>query len=75
MNSTLTISEIEQAINFWRSKEPANTDSALCARARVLAEVYGMMIYDRATSVAASRLTPEQLDAVRVALHERDRVL
>ncbi|MFX1689728.1 hypothetical protein PWR05_35245 [Paraburkholderia sp. A2RI-6] len=30
--------------------------------------MYGLMIYERATSVPVSRLTPEQIDAVRTAL-------
>ena len=68
MTNVLTIAEIEQAINFWCAQEPAGRDGALCARARALADVYGLMIYERATTVDVSRLTPEQLDAVRLGL-------
>ncbi|WP_322058471.1 DUF3717 domain-containing protein [Paraburkholderia sp. J63] len=40
----------------------------LCAPARALADVYGLMICECATPVDVTRLTPEQVDAVRVSL-------
>jgi hypothetical protein len=67
MTAVLTISEIEQAINYWCAQESRGQGGALCAKARPLADVYGLMIYERATSVAVLRLTPEQVDAVRTA--------
>ncbi|MBN3856706.1 DUF3717 domain-containing protein [Paraburkholderia sp. Ac-20340] len=70
MTNTLTIAELEQAINFWCAREPP-LDGALCARACTLADVYGLMIYERATTVDVSGLTPEQLDAVRLGLDYR----
>ncbi|MCG5077474.1 DUF3717 domain-containing protein [Paraburkholderia tagetis] len=72
MTTHLTIAEIEQAINFWCAREAPGEDGALCARARTLADVYGLMIYERAASVDVSRLTPEQMDAIRVALYQRE---
>ncbi|WP_429552144.1 DUF3717 domain-containing protein [Paraburkholderia sp. MM5477-R1] len=63
--------EIERAINYWCTQEPAGPDGALCARACALAAVYDPMIYERATSVAVARLTSEQVAAVRIALDLR----
>lgn len=72
MTTHLTISEIEQAINFWCAREPAGPEGALSARTRCLADVYGLMIYEHASSVDLSRLTPEQRDAIRIALYQRE---
>ena len=47
--STFTITEIEQAINVWRNRQPSGEDAALCPQARRLADIYGEMIYTRAT--------------------------
>ena len=44
MTTRLTIAEIEPAINFWCAQEAPDQDGALCARARPLADVYGLMI-------------------------------
>ncbi|WP_144029407.1 DUF3717 domain-containing protein, partial [Caballeronia sordidicola] len=38
----------------------------LCASARVLADVYGLMIYHHESSVSAGTFTAEQLHAVEV---------
>ncbi|WP_309789613.1 DUF3717 domain-containing protein [Caballeronia sp. LZ019] len=40
-----TIVDIENAINYWRSRQAATDDFAVCPRARVLADAYGAMIY------------------------------
>jgi len=60
MTAVLTIAEIEQAINYWCALESRGQGAALCARARPLADVYGLMIYERAnvrTGVAAHART------------------
>jgi hypothetical protein len=72
MTTCLTIAEIEQAINFWRPGEVPGENGALCARARTLPDVYGLMIYEHASSVDVSRLTPGQTHALRGALHHRE---
>jgi hypothetical protein len=68
MSKIFTISEIEQAINYWRVQEAPGMDGALCATARILADVYGRMIYHRAASVDISQFSPEQVEAIPVAL-------
>lgn len=72
MTTALTIAEIEQAINYWCARQAPGTDAALCPSARPLAEVYGLMIYERASAIDVSRLTPEQIEAIRVALYQLD---
>ena len=65
-----TIDQIETAINYWRNHQASGDDAALCPRARALADVYGLMIYQRVTKVAANKLTPEQNDALNLALSQ-----
>ncbi|KWK06041.1 hypothetical protein WM11_11655 [Burkholderia ubonensis] len=66
-----SIAEIEGAINVWRNRSPAPVRPdellVLCAEARVLADVYGVMIVSRATSVSRSSLTAKQAAALRGA--------
>lgn len=69
MSSIFTIAQIEQGINYWRNREASGTDAALCPSARVLADVYGLMICDRAETVDAGTLSAAQLDALNAALN------
>ena len=56
---TLSLPELEAAINFWRHQSPARgNEYALSAEVNILARVYALMIYHHASS-----LTLEQLDA------------
>jgi hypothetical protein len=64
---TITITQIEEAINIWRARQPSGDDASLCHEARVLADIYGWMIYARAVVVDAATLTPEQIAAIGVA--------
>ncbi|WP_244808676.1 DUF3717 domain-containing protein [Caballeronia zhejiangensis] len=67
-----TITEIESAINYWRSRQAATDDFAVCPRARVLADVYGTMIYQRRERVEARTLTAEQNEAIALALAQKE---
>jgi hypothetical protein len=69
--SVFTIIDVEQAINYWRELKPAGQDAALCREARVLADVYGQMIFSRADAIDASSLGSEQIQALRSALDQR----
>ncbi|OXJ06848.1 DUF3717 domain-containing protein [Burkholderia sp. AU6039] len=64
----VSIVEIEAAIKVWRNCSPAPTGPdeliVLCADARVLADVYGVMIVNRATCVPRSSLTSTQAAAL-----------
>ena len=72
MTSSVTIAELEQAINYWCARQQSDEGGALCAKARPLADVYGLMIYKRAVVIDVSELTPEQMEAIRIALYQRD---
>lgn len=68
---SIAIADIESAINVWRalSSAPADSDDAivLCPEARVLADLYGQMIFDGGPSVPVSKLSAEQLVALNGA--------
>lgn len=55
----LTLSELEQAINYWRSARPSQGEEcALSPEVNVLAEVYALMIFGHAKSVPLASLQP-----------------
>lgn len=66
--ATYTLSQIEDAINIWRSRHQAGEDSALCREARELAEPYTLAFLARRTSISADELTDEQKAIIRAAL-------
>jgi len=72
MTTALTIAELEQAINYWCARQAPGENGALCANARPLADVYGLMIYEGVTAIDVSRLTPEQMESIRIALYQRE---
>ncbi|WP_325090377.1 DUF3717 domain-containing protein [Burkholderia contaminans] len=67
----VSIAEIEVAINVWRNRSPAPIGPdellVLCPEARVLADVYGVMIVTRAKCVPRSSLTERQAAALTQA--------
>jgi len=67
----VSIAEIEVAINVWRNRSPAPIGPdellVLCPEARVLADVYGVMIVTRAKSGPRSSLTETQAAALTQA--------
>jgi uncharacterized protein len=44
------ITDIENAINFWRERLPSPDGVSLCAEVRALAEVYALMVYFKESS-------------------------
>ncbi|CAG2138139.1 hypothetical protein LMG19282_01451 [Cupriavidus campinensis] len=70
MKATVSIVEVEAAINAWRVRKPADHGAGLsiCPEVRVLAELYGEMIFSKQTDVAVSALTERQLITLRVAI-------
>lgn len=67
MYSILTI---EMAINYWCVVAPSPDQVCLTPNVRVLADVYGRMISERATEVARSNLTVAQSRAVTAAVEQ-----
>lgn len=67
-SEVVSIAQIEAAINFWRERCPVDAQNpSLCAQARVLADVYGWMIYAGKASVERAALSREQVAALEGA--------
>ncbi|MDH4290792.1 MAG: DUF3717 domain-containing protein, partial [Aquincola sp.] len=45
--AAIHITDIESAINWWRTRSPSPDGLRACAEVRALAEVYGLMVYHR----------------------------
>ncbi|POZ80217.1 DUF3717 domain-containing protein [Burkholderia contaminans] len=71
MTKSYTISDMETAINFWRERDQAGTDAALCARARSLVKPYTLMFLAKRTSIDQAELTPNELAALQGALNAK----
>lgn len=69
MENTYSIIEIESAINFWRVQDTSNEEYGLNAKVRVLADLYGRMIFDQRSAVAGSALNDAQAEALLIALN------
>ncbi len=55
----LTVNELEQAINYWRRQRPSTGDErALSAEVNVLANIYALMIFERAQTRSLDTLDP-----------------
>lgn len=53
----ITLPELEQAINYWRSLRPSSGEErALSPEVNTLATVYALMIYNKARSLPLSDL-------------------
>lgn len=67
----LTVDELEQAINYWRRHRPSTGEErALSAEVNVLANIYALMIFERARTHPLATLNPaarELIDAWRQA--------
>lgn len=70
----LTLNELEQAINYWRRMRPATGEErALSPEVNVLADVYALMIFQRAPARPLDTLAPEAralVDAWRKAAED-----
>lgn len=55
----ITLTELEQAINYWRSARPSTGEErALSPEVNTLANVYAMMIFNHARTVSVETLEP-----------------
>jgi hypothetical protein len=70
-SDTLSLPELERAINFWRRKHPSTGEEMrLCAEADALAEPYALAIVMRRASVQRDELSAAAraaIDAWRAA--------
>jgi predicted Fe-S protein YdhL (DUF1289 family) len=56
--TTIAITDIESAINYWRERAPSKDGIVLAAATRALAEVYAQLVYLRALVVDEAALPP-----------------
>lgn len=61
--TSIHITDIESAINFWRTKTPSVSGAALPPETRALAEVYGVMAFESAHEISEAALPPAALAA------------
>jgi hypothetical protein len=55
----ITLTELEQAINYWRSARPSTGEErALSPEVNTLADVYALMIFNHARAVSLESLEP-----------------
>lgn len=55
----ITLTELEQVINYWRAVRPSTGEErALSPEVNTLADVYALMIFNRARSIAPESLEP-----------------
>lgn len=58
----LLLTDLEQAINYWRSRRPSQGDErALSSEVNALANVYALMIYRKETSLPTEAMPAEVL--------------
>ncbi len=57
------ITDIESAINYWRSQKPSTDGLALAPELQALAEVYGTMAMERQHKIEATKLSPPAMAA------------
>jgi hypothetical protein len=61
----LTLAELEDAINYWRARSPAQGDALVLApQVKALAEIYALMIVHRMPRVQVPLLSPAARDAL-----------
>jgi hypothetical protein len=61
----LTLTELEQAINYWRRMRPSTGEEhALSAEVNALADVYALMIFQRARELKLEALPTEARDLI-----------
>ena len=59
MNTPIAMSDLEQAINYWRNRQPSQgEESRLCAEAAALAVPYALMIMGHQRNIDPDDLTP-----------------
>ena len=67
MQSFITLTEIESAINFWRQRSPSvGEEMRLCQEASSLATPYARMIIERTAQLEVAQLSEKAQNALRV---------
>lgn len=61
--TTIHITDIENAINWWRDRSPSPDGITACVEVRALAEVYALMVYYRKAETEEHGMPRAALDA------------
>ncbi len=62
----VTITELEEAINYWRRLRPSlGEERALSPEVNALADAYALMIFDRARVLSMSSLSEAALGLIK----------
>lgn len=70
--SDILLTDLEQAINFWRGLRPSRGDEcALSPEVNLLAEMYALMIYERLRSLPAARASADVMALVNAWRRQR----
>ena len=65
MPTTLTLPELEAAINFWRQRSPSvGEELRLCPEASSLATPYALMILERRQHITIAELSERAQSAI-----------
>jgi hypothetical protein len=68
----ITLTELEQAINYWRSLRPSTGEErALSSEVNELATVYATMIFERRMSLPLDTLEPAAKQLIESWRNER----
>ena len=57
MANAIHITDLEAAINWWRSRRPSEDGISACAEVRALAEVYAVMVYFKESEMPVQQLS------------------
>ena len=72
----VSITEIEAAINFWRSKSPSQGESLiLCPEASALAKPYASLILQCAQRISVNHLDAQALSAWQMYMQFQNKPL
>ena len=72
MQDTITLPELEAAINFWRQRSPSiGEELRLCAQASSLATPYALMILQRRAQMRVTEMPEKAQTALAEWLAQR----
>lgn len=72
MQDTITLPELEAAINFWRQRSPSiGEELRLCAQASSLATPYALMIIERRVQMPVAEMSEKAQAALAEWLAQR----
>ena len=72
----VSITEIEAAINFWRSKSPSQGESLiLCPEVSALAKPYALLILQGAQRISVDHLDAQALSAWQMYMQFQNKPL